>query len=79
MLSLIHIYMAERGLRVIAVAAGTVPEAPENREGARLALLGLVGLADPPREAVPGAIRTCKRAGIRVVMITCLLYTSRCV
>lgn len=62
--------MAERGLRVIAVAAGTVPEAPENLEGARLALLGLAGLADPPREAVPGAIRTCKRAGIRVVMIT---------
>ena len=36
----------------------------------RLTLLGLVGLADPPRESVKNDIAVCNRAGIRVVMIT---------
>jgi magnesium-transporting ATPase (P-type) len=45
-------------------AGGSLPE-PED-----LTFLGLQGMMDPPRAAVPDAIRNCQRAGIRVVMIT---------
>lgn len=65
--------LSSRGLRVIAVAAA-FPEneaaVPASITDCRLTLLGLVGLADPPRESVKGDIAVCCRAGIRVVMIT---------
>jgi P-type E1-E2 ATPase len=32
--------------------------------------IGLVGIIDPPREDVPGAISICKSAGIKVFMVT---------
>lgn len=35
-----------------------------------LRFLGLISLVDPPRPEVPGAIRQCKQAGIRVMMVT---------
>lgn len=35
-----------------------------------MAWVGAVGLLDPPRPAVPYAIARCRRAGIRVVMVT---------
>jgi len=64
--------MAMRGIRVLAVATA----APRNRDWAETqhdydyALTGLVGLADPLRASVPGAVAECRNAGIRVVMIT---------
>lgn len=32
--------------------------------------LGLISLIDPPRETVPDAIKKCKTAGIKVIMVT---------
>jgi magnesium-transporting ATPase (P-type) len=63
--------MADRGLRVLAFADRTVPEEEDGgRLEQSLILCGLVGLEDPPRPEVPDAIRTCREAGIKVVMIT---------
>lgn len=61
--------LGTQGLRVIACAVRTdawADAAPY--EG--LTLVGLVGLEDPPRPDVPAAIADCRRAGIRVVMVT---------
>ncbi len=66
--------MAGRGLRVLGVAFRTLANAPaeapasELEEG--LAFLGLVGMIDPPRPEAEEAVRTCRAAGIRPVMIT---------
>ena len=61
--------LAAQGLRVLAVAwqPGGWPEG--NGLGP-LTFLGLVGLADPVRPEVPGAIARCREAGIRTVMLT---------
>jgi P-type Ca2+ transporter type 2C len=62
---------ATRGLRVLAVASAKVEgEWPDSPRDLDFRFLGLVALADPVRPAVPAAIETCRRAGIRVVMIT---------
>ncbi len=65
--------LSSEGLRVIAIAKGN-PECENNIPDCitecRLTFLGLVGLADPPRESVKNDIAVCKKAGIRVVMIT---------
>ncbi|HKQ12672.1 MAG TPA: cation-translocating P-type ATPase [Steroidobacteraceae bacterium] len=63
---------AADGLRVLAVARGKYSGNvfPETPHGFRLELLGLIGLADPLRSDVPGALSECTQAGIRVVMIT---------
>lgn len=66
--------MAERGLRVLTVAAaGPRPErvpttADEAEHG--LKLLALLGFQDPPRPEARGAIDACRAAGIGVAMIT---------
>jgi len=65
--------MSKEGLRVIAVATmkpATETNIPEKITDCSLTLLGLIGLADPPRESVKNDIAVCKKAGIRVVMIT---------
>lgn len=65
--------MSKQGLRVIAVATATPPsedEIPSSITECRLNLCGLIGLTDPPRESVKSDIEICRRAGIRVVMIT---------
>ncbi|MEA4822661.1 MAG: cation-translocating P-type ATPase [Clostridiaceae bacterium] len=65
--------LSSEGLRVIAIADAN-PEndaaIPASITDCHLTLLGLVGLADPPRESVKNDIAVCKKAGIRVVMIT---------
>ena len=61
--------LAAQGLRILAVAWR--PEGwPERDELSQLTLLGLVGLTDPVRPEVPGAIARCQAAGIRTLMLT---------
>lgn len=64
--------MARQGIRVLAVATGVAPdrEWAASQSDYNYALAGLVGLADPLRPDVPGAVAECRNAGIRVVMIT---------
>lgn len=65
--------MSMEGLRVIAVATRKLEreiDIPKKITECSLNLLGLIGLTDPPRESVKKDIEVCKKAGIRVVMIT---------
>jgi Ca2+-transporting ATPase len=66
--------MASRALRVLCFAARKIL-IDDNLDDvssieSNLILLGMVGIADPPRKEVPDAIAKCQRAGIRVMMIT---------
>ena len=51
--------LAEDGLRVLALAEREV-DSPDVPPYAELTLLGLVGLLDPPRRDVRGAIAACR-------------------
>ena len=64
--------MADRGLRVLGVAKGRFRQAslPGEQHDFKFEFVGLVGMADPVRPAVPAAIQECYQAGMRVVMIT---------
>jgi magnesium-transporting ATPase (P-type) len=66
--------MAERGLRVIAVALRAPYHAATSRDPQQaereLELLGLLGLEDPPRPGAAAALAACRQAGIRVAMVT---------
>ncbi len=60
--------LAGRGLRVLAVATKELREGEDPEAG--LEFLGLVGMHDPPRAGAAEAVRACREAGIRTVMIT---------
>ncbi len=66
--------MANKALRVIAVAYKEVDSLPNKLESSiienNLNFVGLIGMIDPPREGVKEAVETCKKAGIKTVMIT---------
>lgn len=66
--------MSRDALRVLAVAykeIDSIPSepAPDELENG-LTFMGLVGMIDPPREEAKVAVATCKKAGIKPVMIT---------
>jgi Ca2+-transporting ATPase len=66
--------MAMKALRVLALAFNdfdAIPENPtsKNVEG-NMVFAGLIGMIDPPRKEAKEAVITCKRAGIKPVMIT---------
>jgi calcium-translocating P-type ATPase len=63
--------MAHDGLRVLALAWRELATSQEPASAeVEMTLAGIVGLEDPPRAEVPAAIRLCREAGIRVVMVT---------
>ena len=66
--------MANKALRVIAVAYKDIDNLPSKIESNiienNLTFVGLIGMIDPPREGVKEAVKTCKKAGIKTVMIT---------
>ncbi|MFC2069433.1 cation-translocating P-type ATPase, partial [Chloroflexota bacterium] len=65
--------MAREALRVIGVAykyVDTEHESLDTEHLHNMTFLGLQGMIDPPRQEAIEAVKTCKSAGIRVVMIT---------
>lgn len=66
--------MADDALRVLAIAYLDIPDLPSKIDTEtvekNLIFIGLIGMIDPPREGVKEAVATCKKAGIKTVMIT---------
>ncbi len=66
--------MADEALRVLAIAYLDIPNLPSKIDTEtvekNLIFIGLIGMIDPPREGVTAAVATCKKAGIKTVMIT---------
>jgi magnesium-transporting ATPase (P-type) len=60
--------LAAGGLRMLFVAEGPSGANPHNPQD--LTALGLVGIRDPLRPAVWGAVHRCQAAGIRILMLT---------
>lgn len=66
--------MSKNALRVLAVGYKEIEEVPveptsEELENG-LTFMGLVGMIDPPRPEAKAAVETCRKAGIKPVMIT---------
>jgi magnesium-transporting ATPase (P-type) len=65
---------AHEGMRVLAMAYKEAPpdleELTHEYVEGNLVLTGLQGMIDPPRPEAVDAVKGCKKAGIRVVMIT---------
>ena len=67
--------LGSRGRRVLAVARASAVSSPVTAwpatpQGFDFEPLGLVALADPLRPEVPAAVAECRRAGVRVAMVT---------
>ena len=66
--------LSSQALRVLAVGYKVVDSIPEELTSEEiesdLTFMGLVGMIDPPRPEAKIAVETCKKAGIKPVMIT---------
>jgi Ca2+-transporting ATPase len=64
--------LAKKGMRILGVAKGNQysKSLPESQESFNFTFLGLIALSDPVRPEVPMAIKECRSAGIRIIMLT---------
>ena len=66
--------MSRNALRVLAIGYKVIDDIPEVITSEKLenglTFMGLVGMIDPPRPEAKIAVETCKKAGIKPVMIT---------
>ncbi|MEM3578219.1 MAG: cation-translocating P-type ATPase [Candidatus Bathyarchaeia archaeon] len=65
--------MAMQALRNLGFAYKELPESTTNFDEKienEMTFVGIMGMIDPPREEVKDAISLCRKAGIRVVMVT---------
>ena len=66
--------LAQEGMRVLGLAVRSVDKVPQGSEAERLerdlTFIGLVGMVDPARPEVYQAVNTCRKAGVRPIMIT---------
>ncbi len=66
--------MANQALRVLGVSYLDIQQLPNKIDSQsiekNLIFVGLIGMIDPPRKGVKEAVATCKKAGIKTVMIT---------
>lgn len=70
----INAQMSSDALRVLAVGYKIIDQIPRNPSSEELekdlTFMGLVGMIDPPRPEAKAAVKLCRQAGIRPVMIT---------
>jgi Ca2+-transporting ATPase len=66
--------MSKNALRVLAIGYKEIEEVPAEPKSEELenglTFMGLVGMIDPPRPEAKAAVETCRKAGIKPVMIT---------
>lgn len=65
-----HEAYAKKGYRLIAVATGAFKGVPDEKNIKNLTFLGFVCFIDPVRVETKPAIKACKQAGVKVLMIT---------
>ncbi len=71
-LSALNASLASEGFRTLALAFRDVDSDSGNPESleAELTYVGILGLVDPARTEVPASIEECRRAGVKVAMVT---------